>query len=58
MSTTGTTFVEVTGTTAVLNGTAVSTPPYFDQYGPKEASTVSQPTQPEGERIARRRRCG
>lgn len=48
MATTGVNFVNVTGSTAVLNGTTVSTPPFLDNYGPKEALSVSQPTQPKG----------
>lgn len=43
MATTGSNFVEITATT--LSGTAVSTAPYLDAMGPKEALTSSQPTQ-------------
>ena len=42
MATTGVNFVEVTGSTAVLNGSAVVTPPYLDDFGPKEAMSLSE----------------
>jgi hypothetical protein len=46
MATTGSNFVEVTAST--LSGTTVTTAPFLEAMGPKEAVTLSQPTQPLG----------
>jgi hypothetical protein len=48
MATTGQNFVRVTGSTPVLNGSAVATPPYLDAMGPKEAMSASELDQVAG----------